>query len=444
TRAKLHGLFGMIEKEFEHLYLENLNLQEKLELITERYERESLCTDRALGADDIDGLSTYRSTGSTHKVFGSGGRLKSHTNKLKYQTNKIMSGLKAVPPMTAAPVKRYLGHKDGVWDVCVAKQRNPLVATASADHTAKVWGMHSGNCLLNYQGHQGSVNSISVIKQLTLSMVFIAQYAEYEDSLLGSVLRTPLMVLQGHSGVVISGDWFPGGDQVVTGGWDRQACVWDSSTGELLNQLVGHDEDLTHTTTHPTQRLVVTASKDSTFRLWDFRETIHSVMVFQAHQDSVTSAVFVPNTDFIVSGSDDRSTKVWDLRNMRAAVTSIQSDSAVNRISVNNVGLIAVPYDNRNIRIFDLTGNRLARLPRSSRQGHSRMACCTAWAEDLNQRPNLFSVGFDRQVIGWSIQQKELQEEKEGFRLSLSLKGKDISSLKEHLLTSLKEHLLKE
>ena len=34
---------------------------------------------------------------------------------------------------------RYLGHKDGVWDVCVAKQGNPLVATASADHTAKVF-----------------------------------------------------------------------------------------------------------------------------------------------------------------------------------------------------------------------------------------------------------------------------------------------------------------
>ena len=32
------------------------------------------------------------------------------------------------------------------------------------------------------------------------------------------------------------------------------------------------------------QRLVVTSSKDSTFRLWDFRETIHSVSVFQGHQ----------------------------------------------------------------------------------------------------------------------------------------------------------------
>ena len=35
------------------------------------------------------------------------------------------------------------------------------------------------------------------------------------------------------------------------------------------------------------QRLVVTSSKDSTFRLWDFRETIHSVSVFQGHQVSM-------------------------------------------------------------------------------------------------------------------------------------------------------------
>ena len=74
----------------------------------------------------------------------------------------------------------------------------------------------------------------------------------------------------------------------------------------MIQQLGGHDEELTHCATHATQRLVVTSSKDSTFRLWDFRETIHSVSVFQGHQDTVTSAVFVPNTDLIVSGSDDR------------------------------------------------------------------------------------------------------------------------------------------
>ena len=43
-RAKLHGLFGLIEKEFESLYMENVSLTEKLELMTERMERESICT----------------------------------------------------------------------------------------------------------------------------------------------------------------------------------------------------------------------------------------------------------------------------------------------------------------------------------------------------------------------------------------------------------------
>ena len=35
-----------------------------------------------------------------------------------------------------------------------------IIGTASADHTAIVWGMHSGRALLQYTGHTGSVNSL--------------------------------------------------------------------------------------------------------------------------------------------------------------------------------------------------------------------------------------------------------------------------------------------
>ncbi|CAB0017985.1 unnamed protein product, partial [Nesidiocoris tenuis] len=48
-----------------------------------------------------------------------------------------------------------------------------------------------------------------------------------------------------------------------------------------------HDQELTHTCAHHSQRLVVTSSQDTTFRLWDFREPIHSVSVFQGHTDVV-------------------------------------------------------------------------------------------------------------------------------------------------------------
>lgn len=195
---------------------------------------------------------------------------------------------------------------------------------------------------------------------------------------------------------------------------------------------------MTHASAHPTSRLVVTSSKDSTFRLWDFRESIHSVSVFQGHQDSVTSAVFTHEANQVVSGSDDRSARIWDLRNMRTPVAMIQSDSAVNRVSVSHsTGLVAIPFDNRNVRIYDLNGNRIARLPRSSRQGHSRMVCCTAWSEDT--KPNLFTCGFDRMTLGWSVMPREdasstaaSAASQGGQRLNLSLKGaKEFAAMKQ-------------
>jgi WD40 repeat protein len=44
--------------------------------------------------------------------------------------------------------------------VSVSRTSLPIIGTASADHTAIVWGMHSGRPLLHYKGHSGSVNSV--------------------------------------------------------------------------------------------------------------------------------------------------------------------------------------------------------------------------------------------------------------------------------------------
>ena len=63
-----------------------------------------------------------------------------------------------------------------------------------------------------------------------------------------------------------------------------------------------------------------------------------------------------------------------------------------------------------------MNGQRIGRLPRSSRQqGHSRMVCCTAWTEPNPEdtKPNLFTCGFDRVVLGWSIQRRESTSSKD-------------------------------
>lgn len=145
------------------------------------------------------------------------------------------------------------------------------------------------------------------------------------------------------------------------------------------------------------------------------------VSPMQGHTEAVTSAQF-SLSDQIVSGSDDRSVKVWDLRNMRAPVTSIQTPSAVNRLSVSHSGIIAIPQDNRHVVLYDLNGQKILRLPRESSKSHHRMVTATCWAsaeasEQWKSRINLFSVGFDRIGFGWWVRPPSRDKDEATFKL---------------------------
>uniref|UniRef100_A0AAQ5XQD8 WD repeat-containing protein 37 n=1 Tax=Amphiprion ocellaris TaxID=80972 RepID=A0AAQ5XQD8_AMPOC len=439
-RNNLLDLFGQIEREFENLYIENIELRREIDSLNERLTGDGQTVE---GGDPTKGALKTKASHSTSQLSQ---KLKT---TYKASTSKIVSSFKATTGSRALCqlLKEYMGHRDGIWDLSVTRTQPVVLGTASADHSALLWSIETGKCLLRYAGHAGSVNSIKFhpTEQMALTAsgdqtahiwrymvqlpapqpppdVSVSSLDCFSSQEEGEVdgegpcevptVRVATATLKSHQGVVIAADWLVGGRQVVTASWDRAANLYEVETSELVHTLTGHDQELTHCCTHPTQRLVVTSSRDTTFRLWDFRDpSIHSVNVFQGHTDTVTSAVFTVG-DNVVSGSDDRTVKVWDLKNMRSPIATIRTDSAVNRLSVSaNQRIIALPHDNRQVRLFDMSGVRLARLPRSNRMGHRRMVCCTAWNEE-NQSCNLFTCGFDRQAIGWNINIPALLQEK--------------------------------
>ncbi|VDO98704.1 unnamed protein product [Soboliphyme baturini] len=462
-RSRLYELFGLIEKEFEALYIENLTLRSKIEELTDG------------GAIPAEKAAELLFTGNSNdlvvnKAFGA--KKGSQMGQKIKTAFRVPQGKNLVSSFKAGVVggdtgrirfcRTFIGHRDGVWHVDVRKS---MLCSASTDQTAKIWSIDTGLCICKYVGHSGSVNccrfhpslynntellvvtasgdqsahiwktpSLQLSAPVQSQLLSPAPHHSSEDEVENSekeenndgelvfihsidivenesslTIKSPVLRLTGHTAPVVAVDWLATDNQIITASWDRTALIYDAERGEILNILTGHDQELNYCCAHASQKLVVTSSKDTTFRLWDFRECIHSVAVFQGHSNSVTSAIF-SSGDKIISGSDDRTVKVWDFRNMRTALATIRTDSAVNRLSLSKTNsLIAIPTDNRQIKVCDLTGIRITRVPVSSRRGHRRMVCCAAWADETASC-NLISCGFDRQVLGWTVTVNQYKE----------------------------------
>jgi WD repeat-containing protein 37 len=79
--------------------------------------------------------------------------------KIRGQASRIVSSFKT-QSIVCSLVRDFNSiHSDGLWEVSASPLYN-LIGTASADHLACIWSIDSGKCLLKYEGHTGSVNSI--------------------------------------------------------------------------------------------------------------------------------------------------------------------------------------------------------------------------------------------------------------------------------------------
>ena len=154
-KDKLYDLFGQIEKEFENLYTENLTLREQMEaLMADKLGEAASSLEKGQMLDVPDSVEQYS---SKHKKPELSQRIKT---KYKQSTSKLVSSFRA-PSNPYSLVREFRGHRDGVWEVSVSRsQGHQVVATAAVDHTARIFSIETGTCLLQYTGHRGSVNSV--------------------------------------------------------------------------------------------------------------------------------------------------------------------------------------------------------------------------------------------------------------------------------------------
>lgn len=114
---------------------------------------------------------------------------------------------------------------------------------------------------------------------------------------------------------------------LITGGNDKTACVFNRVQEKVVAVLSGHTKKVSSVIYHPTEHLAVTASPDSTVRIWpDLQSGKPEAIVLKAHSGPVNDISLHATGDFLLSVSADER---WAFSDIRAGrVLCRVSDSA--------------------------------------------------------------------------------------------------------------------
>ncbi|CAE8581885.1 unnamed protein product, partial [Polarella glacialis] len=200
------------------------------------------------------------------------------------------------------------GIRDG--DVVDIISCQCIVASASADALGKIWSADTGDCLATLEGHQSALLSIALLPG---GEGILSGSEDRTAKLWNTKTGNCLLTLEGHGGPVVQVACSSSGQLLLTvaAGMVR---IWKTSSGDCLFTL-SHTfilgASFGASFSHDCNSLLTRSCRS--VQLWR-TETWECTASLDGHHSSVLSAVFSQDSCFVVTASADTTAKLWCAR----------------------------------------------------------------------------------------------------------------------------------
>jgi WD40 repeat protein/tetratricopeptide (TPR) repeat protein len=284
---------------------------------------------------------------------------------------------------------RLAGHQGWVTQLCFSPD-GTMLASASADHTVKLW-RRNGELILTFAGHNDWVNSVSFSPDGTM----LASAGWDKTAKIWHIDGSEIITLAGHQDRLFSISFSPNSQLIATASADQTVKLWQLDGTELAT-LTGHNGWVISVSFSPDGQTLATASADQTVKLWHLDSTLLATL--HGHNERVWSVRFSPDGKLLASASADHTVKLWHTNSTEIA-TLVGHTDWVSSLSFSPDGqtLATGSWDNT-VKLWQIDGTILTTF-----KGHRDKINSVAFSPD---GLTLASAGADQIIRLWQLDQR--------------------------------------
>lgn len=201
------------------------------------------------------------------------------------------------------------GHGQPTWG-CSFHSSGQLLASCSADRTAKLWDLESQCCQLTLRGHTASVNSVSF---LPFSNLLLTASADQTLSVWDTRLGFCMVTFHGHQYPCNHASFSPTGNVMASCDCHGIINLWDIRQPALpISTVVAGPMAANQVSFSPAGKRLVVACSDSLVRIVEVNSC--EVSVLTGHTDDVQSVTFDHKGESVMSAGRDGIINIWSCR----------------------------------------------------------------------------------------------------------------------------------